>query len=308
MAESILVDCDAIDNFQNMDLHPLCEMFPQACDEDYDALVSSMKQRGFLGDQFVVVISKAAESEGDPGEDYLVLDGRNRLTAALDAGVTPVFKEYVGDDALGFVLARNLDRRHLSAGQKAALATKLSTMKVGENKNTAPESVSQEEAAKLVKSNLTNIAKFKRVQEADPELAAEVELGHVTLDAAYNKVSKPTPGEGKGQKPQEAAKRESSDPEEVDDTTAPAPPDLPGKPLPPTGSLDMSFEDKAKQPEKKFSTKVDRGPWEDTAEGRYHQSKPILLIGMSPQTIRLSLKEAQQLHKQLSVAISKLAS
>lgn len=291
-AKPILVDCEDIDNFQNLKLHDYCSMFPEASDEDYENLVTSLKERGFLSSEFVTVI--ASEDDG-----FQVLDGRNRLTASLDAGVTPTFKEYVGDDPLGFVLARNLDRRHLSAGQKAALASKLATIQTGYNQYDKEKNpgVTQEEAAKLVQSNKTNIAKYKRVQDADPELAKEVEMGNITLDAAYNKVSKPNAGEGKGQKPSEAKPPEKEQ--------KPTEKEEPG----PAGSQDMTFEEQPKKG-KVIKVNVDRGPWnsDNEAENKYNQIHPAILLGLGPTHFRLSKKELESLIKAATGALNKLES
>lgn len=49
-------------------------------------------------------------------------DGRNRHRGCLDTGTEPRFRPYEGDDPLGFVVSANLQRRHLSASQRAVLA------------------------------------------------------------------------------------------------------------------------------------------------------------------------------------------
>ena len=57
-----------------------------------------------------------------------ILDGRNRYAACQFAGVEPVFKalEFPGGEqqALAYVLSRNLQRRHLSVPQRSLVAGK----------------------------------------------------------------------------------------------------------------------------------------------------------------------------------------
>lgn len=45
------------------------------------------------------------------------------------AGVPPRFEEYTGDDPLGFVISKNLQRRHLSELQRAMVASNLANMR-----------------------------------------------------------------------------------------------------------------------------------------------------------------------------------
>jgi len=53
-----------------------------------------------------------------------VLDGWNRYKACIDTGIEPVFTTFKGNDneAFNFSISANLDRRHLSSSQKAAMA------------------------------------------------------------------------------------------------------------------------------------------------------------------------------------------
>src|SRR5882672_10469963 len=56
-----------------------------------------------------------------------VIDGRNRVLACIHVGIKPQFIQWHpnGVSPLAFVIAENLQRRHLSLGQRAALAAKL---------------------------------------------------------------------------------------------------------------------------------------------------------------------------------------
>lgn len=64
----------------------------------------------------------------------MVLDGRNRYMAARDLGIEYPFCEYEGNDPLGFVISKNLKRRHLNESQRAMIAASLAKLTVGRPK------------------------------------------------------------------------------------------------------------------------------------------------------------------------------
>ena len=93
--------------------HPLANLFPLIEGEEFDELVTDIKQYG-LRERITVY------------ED-MVLDGRNRFRACKDAGVEPTYTHFSGShaEAIAFVISANIRRRHLTPGQKLALITKL---------------------------------------------------------------------------------------------------------------------------------------------------------------------------------------
>ncbi len=92
-----------------MQNHPAADVFPMMAPAEHAALVVSMRTRGFDPTHPVLLF------EG------MILDGRNRMKAAYESGVTPTFAEWKGEDPWEFVWAENVVRRHLEAGQQAAI-------------------------------------------------------------------------------------------------------------------------------------------------------------------------------------------
>lgn len=174
-----------IKDWHKLPLHPLCVLFPEADEADYSNLVESMKTHGFLESDPIILIE---EDEDDPDSGWAVLDGRNRLIAAGDAKVKPIFTHYIGDNPVGFVTSKNLDRRHLTTGQKAAVAADLANLRTGKHRNA--EVMTQAEAAEKVGIGEATVRRYKFVEKHDPELAAQVKSGDILLERARSIVKK----------------------------------------------------------------------------------------------------------------------
>ena len=93
--------------------HPAADCFPLLTGTRYQDLVDDVRHNGLV--QPVLVLG-----------DY-VLDGRNRLLAADEVGLSTVpVRELPADtDAVAFVASLNIHRRHLTATQRSASAARL---------------------------------------------------------------------------------------------------------------------------------------------------------------------------------------
>jgi hypothetical protein len=89
-----------------MKRHPLSAAFPNMPEDDFGALVADIKANGL-------------QQHGWTYEGQ-ILDGWHRYQACEEAGVKFRYEEYRGSDPVAFVKSRNLERRHLTASQKAA--------------------------------------------------------------------------------------------------------------------------------------------------------------------------------------------
>lgn len=187
-----------------MDVHPIADLFPMLAEDELRELAADIKQRGLL--QPIVLDA-----------DGRVLDGRNRLAACELAGVEPEFTNYEGEDAEGYALSVNIQRRNLTKGQTAMVAAKAwavsaqtqraAAAQAGVSKaritqaaavlDHAPDladavvsgALSLDEAYKIARENKTKAegveAQLARLRAEDPELADKVVEGELTLPGAW---------------------------------------------------------------------------------------------------------------------------
>jgi ParB-like chromosome segregation protein Spo0J len=148
------------------EFHTLASLFPLLEGADFDELVADIRENG-LHEPIVVFEGR-------------VLDGRNRLRACEAAGIEPTFTVYTGDDPVAYVISLNLRRRHLDESQRAMVAAKLATLKLGDNQHAQICAPSQERAAELLNVSRRTVQHAREVQEhGTPELVHVVESGEV---------------------------------------------------------------------------------------------------------------------------------
>jgi len=152
-----------------LQFHPLADIFPLVEGAEFDELVADIREHG-LHEPIVVFEDK-------------ILDGRNRYRACEAAGLEPTFTVYTGDDPVAYVISLNLRRRHLSESQRAMVAAKLATLKLGDNQHS--EGLPIGRSSELLTVGERSVARAREVQEyGAPELIHAVEQGAVSVSAA----------------------------------------------------------------------------------------------------------------------------
>ena len=166
--------------------HPFAALFPELPLEELTQLARDIKERGQLEP---IILYKGA-----------ILDGRNRYRACQIAGVKPRIEEF---DAKAtrrspeeLILSRNLRRRHLSVGQKAAIALEWPEqieLSAGPEKNKGrgrPKGTLSEGAEKIG-INDRRVFEVRKVRDANPSLYEDVKADRRSLNSALAEISPP---------------------------------------------------------------------------------------------------------------------
>jgi N6-adenosine-specific RNA methylase IME4 len=182
--------------------HPLANLFPMVSDKELDDLGADIKANGQVE---TVKLHRG-----------MILDGRTRYTACgkKNLGVRTEIFSGTDREALAWVISKNLKRRHLTESQRAMVAAKLSTLRLGDNQHSAsqaaqicapamdfgaehaapePEAaVSQSDAAELLSVSRRSVQTATKVQEKGaPELQEAVDQGRVAVSTAAEIADRP---------------------------------------------------------------------------------------------------------------------
>jgi ParB-like chromosome segregation protein Spo0J len=164
-------------------VHPATDLFPMMSDEELDELAGDITTHGLL---HPIVL----DAEGT------LIDGRNRLAACQRAGVRPRFTMLDGKEPVAYILATNVNRRHLSAGQRAMLVAKARSLASKDQRDGR-----KARSAESANISAGRISQAVIVLEFAPELADQVIAG-ASLDQAYAEAAR------RKREPEERAERE----------------------------------------------------------------------------------------------------
>lgn len=177
------------------ELHPLATIFPQITGEAFDELVADIRANGLR--EAITLF------EGQ------ILDGRNRASACHAAEVEPRFEDWKpshdGDTPQAFVISRNLARRHLNDGQRAAVAARLANHPGANAKGTPKRAhmregkpagggkddgnVTMADAARMLNVTQGQVERARGViKHGSPGIIAKVDAGEMKISTAAEAV------------------------------------------------------------------------------------------------------------------------
>lgn len=171
--------------------HSAANLFPLLQGDEFKALVDDIRLHGLIEPVWMY---------DDPEHGLVLLDGRNRWRACDESGVEIRKRTYAGDDPIGFAVSTNLARRHLTHGQRDAVAFDLEPLYAAEaarrvggrpRKDVKPRADlptvlprARDHAAKAAGASGRGVAQFKRIAQQAPDLEAKVRAGTIAIDRA----------------------------------------------------------------------------------------------------------------------------
>lgn len=151
--------------------HKAAAVFPMLPGEQLDALADDIAQNGQR--EPIVLL------------DGEILDGRNRFDACQQACIEPRFRDATDEeraDPIGFVVSKNLHRRHMDESARAMAAARLREIACHNNDK---HSFTVRAAAAALNVSHNAVAQAAHVlADAAPELVAAVDAGKVAVSAA----------------------------------------------------------------------------------------------------------------------------
>lgn len=175
------------------EFHPACLALPAMAPDAFEELVKDIQKHGLIEPIMRM-------------PDGSILDGRSRLNACERAAVVPRFETYTGNDPYGYVISKNINRRHLTVSQKAMAVAKLANLAHGTNQYTnkindlvddvsaSSTSDPQGKLAAAAGIHRVTVGFGKRVlKKGTPNIIAMVEQGELSVTRAAEIVEKVDP-------------------------------------------------------------------------------------------------------------------
>ena len=176
--------------------HPVASIFPMMDTVEFESLKAD--------------IQKHSQLESIWTHDGMIIDGRNRYLACRELGIKPKIKEWEpvnGVELVDFVISLNLQRRHLTASQKALVAVdslpfyeeaaknrlKLSQGRGKKGREFLPHlnlGRSRDLAAQTFGVSGRYVGYAKQINAIDPDLAQEIRDGKKTITEALKLIER----------------------------------------------------------------------------------------------------------------------
>lgn len=177
-----------------MKFHEIANIWPMMGESAIYALAEDIKQNGQIEPIWV--------HEGK------ILDGRNRFSACKVAKVEPKTREYRGTNPAQFAFSCNEQRRHLTSGQRAALAAEIKPIleqQALKRKSDGAKGLiintqdvekiphlnkSRDQAAKITNTNGKYVDRAISIKSQAPEVFEKLKAGKLSMQDAIREVKR----------------------------------------------------------------------------------------------------------------------
>lgn len=189
-------------------IHPAADLMPMMSDDEFQAMCIDVAEQGFTTP---VVIDSAD----------LLIDGRNRVQVGHAVGMPPPVRRFQPVDVWRYVISENIQRRHLSVGQKALLACEFATLSHGVRSDRVDAGIpastlTQSQAATLLGVSRSSVQDARVVLDY-PDLAEMVRAGG-HLEPVFQQAHDRREAERKRLEAEVAAESESESAGELSDS------------------------------------------------------------------------------------------
>ena len=183
----IVLESEFIDS-GTLERHELSSIFGDMPDDDFESLMRSVKEDGFM--DYVIRMHEGK-----------ILDGWHRYRAALVLNLVRKLMFYPWDEekegtAVAFVAARNIERRHLSASQRAQIVVSLNErFGWGGDRSKTPNDALKTKAelaaqAKVGTSTIDRAVKVEKLGKSESVIAGKKSASKVIADREAEKLAK----------------------------------------------------------------------------------------------------------------------
>ncbi len=171
-------------NIKEYEQHEIGKLMPSMQPDEFNKLSSDIKING-LKTPIVLYEDK-------------ILDGWHRAQACVSGSIEPKFTEYKGNEPVAYVMSLNLQRRNLTAGQKAIVAEEFIPFIENERKNVNMVTLRGSEppikgrtvdiVAKKFNTSDKSVQLVRKLKKEAPEIYEKVKKGGYTLKDAQRNI------------------------------------------------------------------------------------------------------------------------
>lgn len=161
-------------NIFEIEVHPAANIFPMIPKDELEELAADIRANGLI---HPIVV-----------KDGILIDGRNRRAACEIAGIEPEVVELNGSDPKAYIISSNINRRHMTKGQKAMAVAMI--FPDPEKRGRGNKSVLNTDFSSSYLKHARAIYQYCREDKVDLVMSGDESLNEAYKEAMRRKISK----------------------------------------------------------------------------------------------------------------------